>query len=294
MTTLIQTDVLINNPKAPYITIYDPIESREGSLFLWDAGKQKLSSIPAIGEVLPNLLSAYSPTSGFVFSKGTASDDEHNSYLKRELSSKGGIHLIASQSRATNLGADTHFGIKSNGALSQALTTAIMGANPNIYFSFWSKTTRSVQAQVGAAPIILYRGSGNNMALTLDTSLSTFQVNAVKNVSRLNKNFRDSSIVGVENFHQTAIAGYIGAGITAANTFDIFAGSKPPFVGESGKALNTSPSIIIYRVYIEDLTKSGRTFEQVKLLDDMEFEKAFAAGGRFNGDTWSNPSVVLP
>lgn len=68
----------------------------------------------------------------------------------------------------------------------------------------------------------------------------------------------------------------------------------PPWSGVASQALNSSPSYVLYRVYIEDLSLSGRTYEQVKSIDDAEHAKAFGIGGRFHGDTWSNPATLLP
>lgn len=51
-------------------------------------------------------------------------------------------------------------------------------------------------------------------------------------------------------------------------------------------------SHIIYRVYLEDLTISGRTYATVEAADGALFTAAFGTGGRFNGDTFTNPTTI--
>ncbi|WP_171495393.1 hypothetical protein, partial [Acinetobacter soli] len=80
---------------------------------------------------------------------------------------------------------------------------------------------------------------------------------------------------------------------TLGNT-DLLIGNGRLSPYNQAQILNDVPSLIIYRIYIEDLNASGRTFAEVKAIDDAEFEKAFAVGGRFYGDTWSDPATILP
>lgn len=47
------------------------------------------------------------------------------------------------------------------------------------------------------------------------------------------------------------------------------------------------PSWILYRYYVENLTVSGRSFDDVADLDHHLYEQAFAAGGKYNGDSWT-------
>jgi hypothetical protein len=68
-------------------------------------------------------------------------------------------------------------------------------------------------------------------------------------------------------------------------------GTAAPY---SGFSQNKCPSMIFYRGYIEDLTVSGRTYAQVHAEDKALFDEAFGVGGRFYGDTFSNPGSVIP
>jgi len=61
--------------------------------------------------------------------------------------------------------------------------------------------------------------------------------------------------------------------------------------GSSSALTNQCPSDIFYRGYCEDLTVSGRSYADVDALDKALWDAAFAAGGRFAGDTFTAPST---
>lgn len=302
MTLILRMKNTINNPSAPKLIRVDPVENRAGSLFLWDAGRTQLSSVPAIDASLPNLLTEYPLASDklFTFIKGSTSQAEHDSYLKRELTAKGGIHWIASQSRATDLlSGTTFFGIKANTALKTYLANKIMGSNPAIFISIWTNTTRYVTKTAGYAPMLAYvNGGTSNVASTLLTDKRSIEIAGAitnkKTLSKLNLTQREPAIQNTPNYYQAVIDSYLGVGITTSNDLIIGNGQIPPWGGSTSQALNSSPSYILYRVYIEDLSLSGRTFDQVRAIDEAEHAKAFSVGGRFHGDTWSNPATLLP
>lgn len=89
--------------------------------------------------------------------------------------------------------------------------------------------------------------------------------------------------------------GYYGSP-APASLGEVFA--TPFYIGNWGTvntyltAVGGSASAILYRVYMEDLDVSGRTAAQVDALDRAEYIKAFSAGGRYFGDTWSDPSTI--
>lgn len=59
--------------------------------------------------------------------------------------------------------------------------------------------------------------------------------------------------------------------------------------------LNNLPSIVVYRAFVEDLTVSGRSFEEAAAIDREEFvDQVLTVGGRYYGDTYESPAVVLP
>lgn len=300
MTLIIKMKQSINNPNAPFITLYDPIESRMGSLFLWDAQRNPLSDVPVVGNKIPNLMQEYSAGAGkaMSFIRGSMSAAEHSAYLATQLSGKGGIHFIASQARTVDVtGSNTLFhGIAADDALLAAIYNNVSSANKNLYVSIWERVTRISGA--GIAPLFKYFDSSlSNYAayLASNKALTTIAAGS-QSASKLNSTYLDPSIVSKPNSHQFCIKSLGGTGVTSTTPFKLVNGIDTPWSGTAAgaQALNNSPSRIIYRIYIEDLTLSGRTYEQVKAIDDAEFNKAFAVGGRFHGDTWSNPATLLP
>lgn len=51
-------------------------------------------------------------------------------------------------------------------------------------------------------------------------------------------------------------------------------------------------SRILYRIYLEDLTVSGRNYNTVRSLDQALWTTAFASGGKFYNDTYTAPSTL--
>lgn len=49
------------------------------------------------------------------------------------------------------------------------------------------------------------------------------------------------------------------------------------------------PCHILYQFYLEDLTVSGRTFEEVNNIMKSRHNQIHSKGGKYFGDTWTNP-----
>lgn len=287
----------INNPNAPYLIKYDPIESRNGSLFLWDAGLNPLSGTPAIDATIPNLLSEYTPSTGksLVLKRGLFSETNHNAYIRRELTSKGGMHFIVAQAYSGATNVPIHNTLQANSELQEALRSNVMGANPNLFISIWQRLTRVApeDSSIGTSAYLSTPAGKSDFAFYKDVRFQNFTVssNSVA-TSFINKTDIDPTAIGLSNKHVMNIKGKAGAGVLEdTQARFVIAGFDGPW---GGQYVNKSPSVIVYRIYVEDLTLSGRTYAQVKAIDDAEFAKAFAEGGRFYGDTWSNPATVLP
>lgn len=298
MALVLTVDTTFNNPDAPYIPKYDPIESRAGSMFLWDAGLNPLSAVPAVDGIIPNLLNEYTPATGnaLILKKGTFGNAVHDAYIRRELTSKCGIHFVVSQNYSGDTYATISNALAANPALQTALRNKIIGANPNLFVSMWTRLTRNApsDSSVAIASYVSSTSSKNDYAFYKETRNLNFQVSPASiATSHLNKSDIDASAVGQPNKHIMNLKGYSGAGVLADTVARmLMVGYEAPWVGN--QSINKSPSFAVYRIYIEDLTLSGRTYAQVKAIDDAEFAKAFAVGGRFHGDTWSNPATTLP
>lgn len=286
MTLILRTKQNISNTSAPYLNKYDPIESRTGSIFLWDAGRNPTTafntSAEASSKTLGNLLAEYGNSV-----VGNASDFEraylsnNANSIKSEITLKGGLHCIATQTQDTN---QNYVGVRINNSLKTYLDTQV--ALGNIYFSIWRRTTRKTNLKSGTSlSLINYQ-----TAFLAHTNTQGIELNVGgdKTLSPLLYQSNDDSI-GVPQFVSARPS---GKSESSTNRMMIGAGCLPPW--GTSQALNRSPSVIYYRIYIENLALSGRSYAEVSALDQAEFNKAFAVGGRFYGDTWSDPATVLP
>ena len=278
MSLVLTVDTVFNNPDAPFLTYVDPIESKTGSLFLWDASLSQATPWTTSAGELVNSLSIYSdnivgsPTSMLKQIINT------NNNVKTEITGKGGVHFISGQIASVS---DRVF-IQSNTALTNYLNSELVKASPSIYISFWRKFTRKALVN---SPITTYLISTGDFTLHEQTSVAiTVKSGDAERVPSIALN-SDTSV----GTNYLSVFNPTSRGTTANRPLIAGVGGLEPFPANTGR-----PSYILYRVYIEDLSKSGRTYEQVKAIDDAEFAKAFGVGGKFYGDTWSNPATLLP
>lgn len=300
MSLVIRMKGKINNATAPKLIRHDPIEHRGGSLFLWDANLNPVSSSAKFTE-LPNLLSEYGDNSNNLFeimTYGATLPD--NGYIRTELTNKGGIHFIVSQSAVTDKTVNDGFYLQPTTDLAQKLLDKIKTNSANLFVSIWTNHTRKVDKDGGLGGIMFWLANNttNQVFTMVQANTKPMGVDGTLKYSesKLNLNSKSAEIVNKPNNYQFVMDRYSGTAPTISQRLKIGSGILQPYSGGivTNQAINTTPSYIVYRVYIEDLNLSGRTFEQVKAIDDAEHAKAFAEGGRFYGDTWSNPALVLP
>jgi hypothetical protein len=60
----------------------------------------------------------------------------------------------------------------------------------------------------------------------------------------------------------------------------------------SANSTDGSESRIFYGFYLEDLTVSGRTYQDVDALDLQAYNIAFGTGGRYYNDTYTDPATI--
>ena len=294
MTTIIRLKQSINNPNAPYLPKYDPIESRTGSLFLWDAGINPTdafnTSTEATSSKLTNALNEYAQPiigSDVGFSREFNVNGVPNS-LKTELTLKGGLHCMASQN--TSIANAYVLQLFSDTALSTYLATK--AAAGKLYISQWRRTTRKQGTTGSFLSLFNYRNGGNYMFTDLTNAVNLDGLGASSLSLKTPALAQDNAtLVGQPQLVAVNPKGATGT-ISSSVPIRFGAGTLNPSNAAMGN--NRSPSVIYYRIYIEDLELSGRTFEEVSAIDQTEFNKAFALGGRFHGDSWSNPAVALP
>lgn len=281
---------------APFVKQFDEIES-PGSLLLFDGAHSsgQFADLPEYGQPVPNVLKNI--TKKLTGGLDSALDFEvslqipNSSTFYAERTAKGGIHGIVTQA-----GGQT-------GQLAYALrapepVTSYMRSNVghNFYVSLWQTITR--KGITGPAPqspfhytnassatgnfLFHFQGSVSNPS-NGGTLLARFNSVAVQDDNAL------LPATPLQRFGCVAFAGHVGNLPQENQTIQLGVGT---FGAWNSLNYNIAASRIIYRAYIEDLTVSGRTFDQVKAIDEALFNAAFAPGGKFADDDYTDPSTL--
>lgn len=283
----------------------DPVLPDAGALYLWDAahpaGPQP-AGVPAQSSAMPNI--AWQQAAAMIGS-GDATTLSMKALLTTgagaygtgglsllERTAKGGIHSITSQ--ASDPGT-VGFGI----SLADPLMTYVLGNSPEhfFYWSVWTRTTRSDwAAPVSAGKRESYLEISNGSSGSSNYLAGIFNAGNAKGASgNAGRAPADGQAVGpfLSNVvskewtgtepataaQSQRLAAVIGAGVGA---YQYTAGIR-----------QSKASRIVYRVYAEDLTVSGRTYSQVDALDLAQYTKdMITAGGRYVGDTFTAPSTI--
>lgn len=277
------SDVVFSDSTLPVLRD-DPLLS-SGSLVLVDVGhsKGRLAGVPSNGALVNNI--AGSIASGLVGSVSVSPDivtSFTSSAMVAELSNKGGLHVIKSKVGDTNA---TRFTLRLPAAIK-----AYLLANPthSYYFSMWQQVTRKFDAN--NVPLMIVGESAYSVSFIMNLSSNGSLAGVATNVLGSATNLNPSASTGTVK-PQVAVSKATGALSSLAYT-DLFIFGGVPSVGVMDAALKKGGSQIMYRVYLEDLTVSGRTYAEVKTLDDELYAAAFAAGGKFYGDTYTDPSTL--
>lgn len=292
----------------PYLE--DPILS-DGSIVLWDLSHSQglFDGVPAEGATITNIAASRALAA---IGSGTAADmdllvDYHNvspTTVKVERSGNLGLHVLPSQSAQTG---------SSGGVLlspMEAIQTYLHAhTDDDWYFSLWYKLTRVGINGSLASPMHKMENTANylfhcqNSNLNPSTGVNLLGrtqspdgVNAPDGVrttltagANVFRAISTTGFTGTKNALSNSASPSQGAGVgNASRGLQWVGGSTSTF---AGFGLNKDPGIILYRGYAENLTVSGRTHAQVAAIDQAEFTAAFATGGRFNGDTYTDPAT---
>lgn len=272
----------------------DPILS-SGSLFLFDPSHSAgtFAGVPAQGSTVPNV--AWKEAAAIIGSgdattlAGEIRASNHNEATKMltERTPKGGLHGLVSQVNQTTT---NYYSFR----LKQALHNRIIANQDNDYYvSIWHTLTRHTIGN--AAPQSPFHAAESTSNFIWHASSGAFAPGgggAFGGTHRSPDNGDTSGAVGVARFLSGCTLAKSGAGM--GNNIDIW--PVAAVLGNTGPwgsfNTNKAPSRVIYRVYIEDLTVSGRTYAQVDSIDFALWQAAFAAGGKFYGDTYTDPSTL--
>lgn len=266
--------------------IVDPMLT-DGSLYLVDPmypGKEWVSGAPSNNQVITNVaadaaaaLTGESASNLNITFRHEGGLTGANGLLER--SGVGGVHGIVTLANTTG-------GEQSASTRLPAAITSYMVANPthDYYFSWWGYVTRLANADQATASL-------GQIAYSSTVYMAAFGQADVKPTS-------GARISAVETNPNATGATFRAIGITGATGSPASLVGKPWEVGRFdgyhvGAGAKKSPSHILYRVYGEDLTVSGRSFARVAALDQAEYAKAVTtAGGRYYGDTFTDPATI--
>lgn len=295
--------VSFNNDELPRFTV-DPILTT-GSVWLVDPTHPIEPWGPGVPEnmdTVPNLV-AHHPeflpddVEDAMEVSFVADGNLANEFGTVERTTKGGLHIILGRDGIDDF--LSHSGGKYYAALQHVCnptptewstrmygTTGANGAyQHSFYLSTWMHITRE-QGDNGDEPYyasLFGRASQGHLTVAhrMKTSTGHRQSPQIKDVTE-----------GV-HFNASSSPSPLSTA-TMSSTTDLWA---YPFIGGHVPSYNRlagtreyAPSMILYRSYLEDLTVSGRTFEQVAAIDQAMFERdCLTPGGRYYGDEFTDP-----
>lgn len=282
---IVLTGTTLTDTNAPRLTIIDPIESA-GSMLLIEPmhpSQQWAAGTPATGAVIPNLLNGMLGTGDATLDIAGSVTNGVRGILER--SGKGGLHGIISQAETLPSGS----GIKI--APSPALFAYVYAnLGHEYYISAWDRLTR-VNPDAAASP-------------TRDYSTASTTGTGIAHAAPATWNIPSSILLGSRvlgnalggRFANVAVGAAVMANSSAMNgtALPVWAGAALTY-NQSVLATRNGkwPSFVFYRVYIEDLTVSGRTYAQVDAIDYALYTKeVLTPGGRYYGDTFTDPATL--
>jgi hypothetical protein len=160
-------------------------------------------------------------------------------------------------------------------------------ANPSndIYLSIWTHTTRlSTDVSNSAYAAILSNATtATNLLAVTQSATLPLGSDSARLLGRT---------VGTNATTRQRRSVASSAGTPDAN-IDAYAATWGNSTVMNRSVRGSGQSYVLYRVYMEHLTVSGRTFAAVDALDnDDAYTAALAAGGRYAGDTWTDPTTI--
>lgn len=285
---VVLSDVTFTDTSLPII-LNDPILS-SGSLFLFDPSHSQgvFSGVPASGGSVPNVAWSEaaailgSGTSSSLAGVVTSTNPTEASKSLVERTTKLGVHQIISLVAQT---------VANNWIVS--LPTPIRDylyahrTDHSFYFSMWHKVTRPGIANSANQSPIHYASNTVNYLFFAQSGLPT---SAGSNKRSYPSGIGDPNVAaGQERFLNINPTAQTGAGVSNGNNIDFGLGN---FGSWQAFNLNKCSSRIIYRVYVEDLTVSGRSYATVDAIDYAMYQAAFTSGGKFYDDTYTAPSTI--
>lgn len=275
----------------------DPI-LYNGSIGLYDfthLASPAAAGVPANNGTIPNIAHAeFAKTineadTGFALTYTVSGGGLTGAKGLVERTSKGGLHAIPSQVAGNQLAGD---GVRlSFGPRVRQYMYDNKGHN--FYFSIWQRLTRlSTGAPEDIVFVELGSASNSNQGFILRQNSSwvsqapgTLQTNtpAAGQLKTLG-NQRASAQINAGGGNMSGTPNQFGP---------IWGQPLTTYNNAVGTWTGKTNAHIQYRMYIEDLTVSGRTYAQVDAIDSQLYTKeVLTAGGRYYGDTFTDPATI--
>lgn len=285
---IVLSDVVFTDTTLP-VVLNDPILSN-GSLFLFDPSHSLgvFNGVPSNGGTVPNIAWAEAAA---ILGSGTQASLAGNvisvnpteaSKSLVERTSKLGIHSIVSQVSQT---AENSWYVNLPTAIRDFMYTNRTAHN--FYISVWSRITRAAVTNTSGQSLIHFAANTTNFLFHGQRGIPNC---AGSNLRSDPSGVFDSAVTApVPRYLSMSPTGQSGTGVISTNNITFGLGN---FGLWQSLNINKCPSRILYRVYVEDLTVSGRTYAQVDAIDYALYQAAFASGGKFYNDTYTNPTTI--
>ena len=202
-----------------------------------------------------------------------------NNGMILEFTAKKGLHGIVSQTNDVSIGNDFQIILPSK--IRQYIANNI---SRGFFVSVWDRKTRKALTTTSANFSLGHSNTTNY--------INTFQTGGggmlgTQLGTRSNSNNLNSTDPQLNNAAVNAITGTFNTNFNNYNGFKF--GSSWAY---GSFEVNKACSNILYQLHIIDLQSAGMTYAEADAADLAAFQKAFAVGGKFYNDTFTDPSVL--
>jgi hypothetical protein len=267
-----------------------------GPLIMFEPGNpfQPLVGVPANGAHLPNLAGELAQaTIGAAPGNLVAASTAHEAGSTRALierSALGGLHMMNSQAHQ-----DATF--ENFQVALPAAIEAFLAAHTDhdLYVSVWWRETRACAAGYNGVNHLAGIRKG---ATSWITSSGDRWLSIGSQSNNLHQTPATGTLLGRGSDRSGAVGSYlmwIGGGVAASPSTPFDPTGPLVLLGAAVAAqVNKLPSQLLYRVYVEDLTVSGRSTADVITIDQADYTaQCKTVGGRYYGDTWTDPATAV-
>lgn len=209
-----------------------------------------------------------------------------------ERTAKGGIHTIV----PTTLPASSANRRRFAATLEQEiLDYCVANKTHQFYFSMFGVVTRNVANITGVDSVTLAGinapPAGSSTSDTTDT-INIYQNDTTKSISGGSPSASLIAQTGTAVEESAWFVDVAKNGFTFPSPLNLDQARNEIFTmgaRGAGSFVNDMPSWILYSLYFEDMTVSGRTYEQCRADGQTMFNRQFGGGGKYENDTWTAP-----